>query len=79
MLTGEIVVADVMMIGFVPNGMPDAPAMMVPVGMIGARGGGFESFESVSPGIRRIRSTLEVLAGTSTVGVFLLAWTSKRC
>lgn len=71
--TGEIELADVMMSGLVPIDMPEFPAMMAPdVGMIGARGGG--SFESVSPGMRRIRSTLGALAtGISAVGVFLLA------
>lgn len=80
-ITGDMVAADVMIIGFDPNDIPGgAPAMIVPVGMIGASGGGFESFESVSPGIRRIRSIFDVLAaGASTVGVFLLECTSRRC
>lgn len=77
---GEIVDAAVIMMGLDPNGIPDAPAIIVPVGMIGASGGGrFVSFDSVSPGIRRIRSTFGALTGASTVGDFRLAWTSMRC
>lgn len=79
-MTGDMVAAEVMMMGFDPNGIPGAPEIIAPVGIIGVSGGGFESFESVSPGIRRIRSIFGVLAaGASTVGVFLLECTSRRC
>lgn len=57
--------------------------MMVPVGIIGAKGGGFRSpLDRVSPGILLIRSKFGAPVGmldASGVGVFRLACTASIC
>lgn len=84
-VTGAMVAADVMMIGCGPRGIPDGPAIIVPGGIIGVKGGGFKSpVERVSPGILLIRSKLGVpvgmVAGSGvSVGVFLLECTLSIC
>lgn len=80
---GARVAADVIMSGLWPKGIPDAPAMMVPGGIMGVKGGGLNSaVDSVSPGILLMRSKFGAPVSTgdaSGVGVFLLACTSSRC